>query len=221
LALIYGNIGAADRLDFTVIGPAVNLVSRVEAVAKALNLPIVVSHEFARAYGGPLRSLGTHQLRGLTATHELFAPAIHPPQQDGALAEESRPETGGISLGETPPSPLNEKGNVMSFRIRGLPADHFNRLFTLSDEELAEHHAVRRIADDRRPGYPCRVSLTDSEPGDELLLVNYEHLPVDSPYRSALPSLSVRATRPTTKSTGCPSSCANAPWRYEPSTAGA
>ena len=73
---IYGNIGAADRLDFTVIGPAVNLVSRVEAVAKTLNLPIVVSDEFARAYGGPLRSLGTHQLRGLAAPHELFAPVI-------------------------------------------------------------------------------------------------------------------------------------------------
>jgi adenylate cyclase len=71
---IYGNIGAADRLDFTVIGPAVNLVSRVEAVAKALDLPIVVSDEFARAYGRPLRSLGTHQLRGLATPHELFAP---------------------------------------------------------------------------------------------------------------------------------------------------
>ncbi len=74
--VIYGNIGAADRLDFTVIGPAVNLVSRVEAVAKTLNLPIVVSDEFARAYGGPLRSLGTHQLRGLVTPHELFAPVI-------------------------------------------------------------------------------------------------------------------------------------------------
>lgn len=73
---IYGNIGAADRLDFTVIGPAVNLVSRVETVAKALNLPIVVSEEFARAYGGPLRSLGTHQLRGLATPHELFAPVL-------------------------------------------------------------------------------------------------------------------------------------------------
>ncbi len=71
---IYGNIGAADRLDFTVIGPAVNLVSRIEAVAKTLDLPIVVSDEFARAYGRPLRSLGTHQLRGLAAPHELFAP---------------------------------------------------------------------------------------------------------------------------------------------------
>jgi adenylate cyclase len=73
---IYGNIGAADRLDFTVIGPAVNLVSRIEAVAKTLDLPIVVSDEFARAYGRPLRSLGTHQLRGLAAPHELFAPLV-------------------------------------------------------------------------------------------------------------------------------------------------
>jgi hypothetical protein len=71
------NIGAADRLDFTVIRPAVNLVSRIEAVAKTLDLPIVVSAEFARAYGGPLRSLGSHQLRGLAKPHELFAPAVN------------------------------------------------------------------------------------------------------------------------------------------------
>lgn len=75
---IYGNIGAANRLDFTVIGPAVNLVSRVEAVAKALDLPILVSDEFARAYGRPLRSLGTHQLRGLSVPHELFTPIVSP-----------------------------------------------------------------------------------------------------------------------------------------------
>ncbi|HEU4380559.1 MAG TPA: DUF1203 domain-containing protein [Hyphomicrobiaceae bacterium] len=71
----------------------------------------------------------------------------------------------------------------MSFRIKGLPAEQFEHLFALSDEELAARGAVRRIAEDRQPGYPCRVSLTDSRPGDELLLVNYEHLPVDSPYR--------------------------------------
>ena len=71
----------------------------------------------------------------------------------------------------------------MSFRITGLPAEDFAHLFALPEEELPAHGAVRRIADGRTPGYPCRVSLTDSQPGDELLLVNYEHHPVDSPYR--------------------------------------
>ena len=71
---IYGNVGAAERLDFTVIGPAVNLVSRIEAVAKAQDLPIVVSDDFARAYGRPLVSLGRHRLRGLSQPHELFRP---------------------------------------------------------------------------------------------------------------------------------------------------
>src|SRR4029077_18285511 len=68
--VLYGNIGAADRLDFTVIGPAVNLVSRLETVGKALDIPIIVSDDFASAYGRPLVSLGRHQLRGLSGTHE-------------------------------------------------------------------------------------------------------------------------------------------------------
>ena len=71
----------------------------------------------------------------------------------------------------------------MNFRITGLPAEHFAHLFDLSDGELASQGAVRRIADARSPGYPCRVSLADSTPGDELLLVNYEHHAVESPYR--------------------------------------
>lgn len=71
----------------------------------------------------------------------------------------------------------------MSFRITGLAAERFAHLFTLADHELAAEGAVRRIADERVPGYPCRVSLTDSQPGDELLLVNDEHHAVASPYR--------------------------------------
>ena len=54
------------------IGPDVNLVSRIEAVAKSLDLPLGVSDDFARAYGGSLRSLGQHKLRGLEQPHELF-----------------------------------------------------------------------------------------------------------------------------------------------------
>jgi adenylate cyclase len=75
-SVVYGNIGAAQRLDFTVIGPAVNLVSRLEAKAKILNTAIVVSDDFARAYGKPLVSLGHHPLRGLAGRRELFAPML-------------------------------------------------------------------------------------------------------------------------------------------------
>jgi len=68
----------------------------------------------------------------------------------------------------------------MHFRIQGLPAETFAPLFALSDDELAEQGAVRQIADGPRP---CRISLTDASPGDELILVNYEHHAVASPYR--------------------------------------
>jgi hypothetical protein len=68
----------------------------------------------------------------------------------------------------------------MSFRITGLPAEDFAHLFTLSDAELGAQGAVRRIVE--HPA-PCRVSLTDARPGDEVILVNYEHHAVDSPYR--------------------------------------
>jgi len=68
----------------------------------------------------------------------------------------------------------------MHFRIQGLPAEKFTPLFALSEDELRQHGAVRQIADGPRP---CRISLTDAKPGDELILVNYEHHAVASPYR--------------------------------------
>jgi hypothetical protein len=70
--------------------------------------------------------------------------------------------------------------DTMHFRIRGLEAKQFDHLFALSDAELATQGAVRKIADGPRP---CRISLTDAAPGDELILVNYEHHAVASPYR--------------------------------------
>ena len=68
----------------------------------------------------------------------------------------------------------------MNFRIRGLEAEQFSHLFALSEAELAAQGALRKIADGP---CPCRVSLTDATPGDEVILVNYEHHAVASPYR--------------------------------------
>lgn len=72
----------------------------------------------------------------------------------------------------------------MSFRVSGLPVAHFAPLFGLTDRVLEARGIVRRLAD-RRPGYPCRVSLRDAEVGEPVLLMNYEHLPVNGPYRSS------------------------------------
>jgi hypothetical protein len=72
---------------------------------------------------------------------------------------------------------------MMSFQIKGLPAATFAPLFNLPETILATHQAVRVTAD-WYPGFPCRVSLRDARAGETLLLLNYEHLPVTSPYRS-------------------------------------
>jgi adenylate cyclase len=69
-----------------VIGPAVNLVSRIEAVAKSLDLPLVVSDDFVDAHGVASPSIGSHRLRGLERPHELFAPAVVEQQPVIALA---------------------------------------------------------------------------------------------------------------------------------------
>jgi hypothetical protein len=71
----------------------------------------------------------------------------------------------------------------MRFRISGLPAERFSHLFSLSDSELQAQGAVRQFAEGEKVGVPCRISLTDAKAGDDLILVNYEHLPVSSPYR--------------------------------------
>lgn len=72
----------------------------------------------------------------------------------------------------------------MSFLIQGLPVEEFRPLFGLGEEELAALGVIRRRAD-ARPGFPCRITLDDAEPGETLLLLNYESHRAATPYRSA------------------------------------
>jgi adenylate cyclase len=70
--VFYGNIGAADRLDFTVIGPAVNLVARVDQLTKVVDRRILMTADFARVCGQKLEPLGRHAVRGLSEPIEIF-----------------------------------------------------------------------------------------------------------------------------------------------------
>ncbi|MEX2124686.1 MAG: DUF1203 domain-containing protein [Woeseia sp.] len=70
----------------------------------------------------------------------------------------------------------------MSFQIHALPYARFAPLFKLPDTELAKAGASRMVAG-VKPGFPCRVSLADAEPG-EILLLNFEHQPCVTPYRA-------------------------------------
>jgi Protein of unknown function (DUF1203) len=74
----------------------------------------------------------------------------------------------------------------MPFRFRGLSAEPFAPLIALGDAELAARDMRRMIADEK-PGFPCRVSLEDAEPGERLILLPFEHQPAHSPYRAAGP----------------------------------
>jgi class 3 adenylate cyclase len=70
--MLWGNIGAADRLDFTAIGPAVNLVSRLEGLCRPLDKAVLVSGTFAAETEMPLIPLGTHALRGIASPCAVF-----------------------------------------------------------------------------------------------------------------------------------------------------
>jgi adenylate cyclase len=79
--VLYGNVGSAGRLDFTTIGPAVNLTARLETLARDLGRDLVASAAFARHSPEPLHSLGTFRLRGFQAPQEVFAPTSAAPRE--------------------------------------------------------------------------------------------------------------------------------------------
>ena len=70
-----------------------------------------------------------------------------------------------------------------NFRLIALDKIQFTDYFSLSETELAAKGIEKKIVDEF-PGFPCRVSLTDAEIGEEVILLNFEHHSVNSPYRS-------------------------------------
>ncbi|WP_395680272.1 adenylate/guanylate cyclase domain-containing protein [Inquilinus sp.] len=75
--VLYGNVGSGQRLDFTIIGPAVNEAARLEHLCSVLDVPMVVSRRFVEALATPdrFRCLGPQTLRGVRAPVEVFTPA--------------------------------------------------------------------------------------------------------------------------------------------------
>ena len=72
----------------------------------------------------------------------------------------------------------------MDFQFSALGVDQFSHLFGQNEEALAKQGAERVIVDGK-PGYPCRISLQDAEIGEKVLLLNFEHQPAPTPYRSS------------------------------------
>jgi len=72
--VMYGNIGSDTRLDFTVIGPAVNLTARIESMCRQLGRPLLLSSDFVAGGHLAATSLGSFSLKGVAADQELFAP---------------------------------------------------------------------------------------------------------------------------------------------------
>ncbi|TDR85233.1 adenylate/guanylate cyclase domain-containing protein [Enterovirga rhinocerotis] len=77
--VFYGNIGAASRLEFTAIGPAVNEAARLEGLCGQLDRAILMSESFARACSAPATSVGRFELRGVSGIREVFAPEASEP----------------------------------------------------------------------------------------------------------------------------------------------
>ena len=72
--VMYGNIGIDTRLDFMVIGPAVNLAARIKSMCRQLGQQLLLSSESVKVAGTSARSFGRHALKGVGADQEIFGP---------------------------------------------------------------------------------------------------------------------------------------------------
>jgi len=77
--VIYGNVGAPDRLDFTVMGPAVNRTARLEGLTKTLGVPLLMSSTFVSSIAADTVSLGYQRMKGVAEAQEVFVLAEHQP----------------------------------------------------------------------------------------------------------------------------------------------
>jgi adenylate cyclase len=71
--VVYGNVGAPDRLDFTVMGPAVNRTARLESLTKTLGCDILFSQQFAELIDTPSQPLGLHDMKGIAEPQAVYA----------------------------------------------------------------------------------------------------------------------------------------------------
>jgi adenylate cyclase len=85
--MLWGNVGAADRLDFNAIGPAVNLVSRLEGLCRPLGRTVLISDAVAAETNAILVPLGTHALRGIASPCAVYTV----PDDQGAIPEPPGP----------------------------------------------------------------------------------------------------------------------------------
>ena len=82
----------------------------------------------------------------------------------------------------------------MGFQISGLHREQFQEFFELDDDALAARGAQRYVAD-RKPGFPCRVSLTDANPGERVVLLPFKHQAAPTPYHASGPIFVREAAR--------------------------
>ena len=74
--VMYGNIGVPERLQFTVVGPVANEVARLQGLTKSLDRRVLVSGAFAQSLPLEWASMGAHELQGVSAPLEVFAPPV-------------------------------------------------------------------------------------------------------------------------------------------------